>query len=224
MNRLAKILSGLITIVLPIFLLMTAIRLMISPLFLEIEYRTPAFPPDVYGFTQTDRLYWSRFAVDYLVNNAGIEYLGDLRFPDGSPLYNERELGHMVDVKNLVQAMIQAWWVLLALLLGLGVWAWRAGWLADYWAGLARGGWLTLGLVIFILAAVMVSFSALFTQFHRIFFTGDTWIFEWSDTLIRLFPMRFWRDAFIMVGMVTVSGALLSSYLGRRWAARAEQR
>jgi hypothetical protein len=60
----------------------------------------PGFPADRYGFTTADRLYWADIAVDYLVNTAGIEFLADLRFEDGSPVYNERELKHMVDVKN----------------------------------------------------------------------------------------------------------------------------
>lgn len=37
--------------------------------------------------------------MNYLTNDEGIEFLGDLKFPDGSPVYNERELHHMVDVK-----------------------------------------------------------------------------------------------------------------------------
>lgn len=221
MKILYRVLSLLITVILPFFLIMTAVRLLITPVFLQVEYNSPGFPPDSYGFTKADRLHWSRYAVDYLVNSAGIEYLGDLKFPDGQPLYNERELSHMVDVKNLVQAMIKVWWLFLAIIVGFGVWAWRAGWLADFWRGLAGGGWATIGLIVVILAGVMTGFEALFTAFHRIFFTGDTWIFEWSDTLIRLFPLRFWRDGFILMGAVTISGAILAIVFGTRFANRA---
>lgn len=219
MNRLYRFLSVLIAIILPFFLIMTAVRAMISPLFLQIEYRSPGFPPDPYGFSQADRLHWSRFAVDYLVNSAGIEYIGDLRFPDGSPLYNERELGHMVDVKNLVQAMIKVWWLLLAVLLALGLWAWRGKWGEIFWRGISNGGWASLGGISAVLFSVVISFNSLFTNFHRIFFTGDSWVFEWSDTLIRLFPLRFWRDAFIMVGAFTIAAALLCIF-GGRWLAK----
>jgi integral membrane protein (TIGR01906 family) len=88
--------------------------------------------------------------------------------------------------------------------------------LSDYWIAISRGGWLTIGLILAVLAAVMISFDALFTAFHRLFFTGDTWLFYFSDTLIRLFPMRFWRDGFIMMGAFTISGALAAGYLGRQ--------
>jgi integral membrane protein (TIGR01906 family) len=216
MKRLYSLLSMLVTLILPFFLIITAVRVMVTPLYARLEYNSPGFPPDAYGFSKADRLYWSEFAINYLNNSSDISYLGDLRFSSGQPLYNQRELSHMVDVKNLVQAAYTAWWLMLAVLAGLGVWAWRGGWSSQYLRGLSRGGWSTLGLIAVVLVAVTVSFSALFTQFHRLFFTGDTWVFEWSDTLIRLFPMRFWRDAFILVGAITISGALLSISIGRK--------
>ena len=126
----------------------------------------------------------------------------------------------MVDVKNLVQFMIRAWWILLLLLAGLGLWAWQSGWLASFWLGISRGGWATLGLIAALLLGVAISFEGLFTEFHRLFFTGDTWIFYWSDTLIRLFPMRFWRDAFILVGAVVIIGALLAINFGNQLSRR----
>ena len=104
MKRLYSALSMGVTIIIPIFLLMTSIRLLITPVYPQVEYRLPGFPPDPYGFTKEDRLHWSRYAIDYLLNSADISYIGDLRFPDGTSLYNQRELGHMVDVKNLVKA------------------------------------------------------------------------------------------------------------------------
>ena len=64
-------------------------------------------------------------SIEYLLNNAGIDYLANQQLPDGPPLYNERELSHMLDVKILVQKMISAWYILLAVLVGLGMWAWR---------------------------------------------------------------------------------------------------
>lgn len=210
--------SWLITLLIPFFLLMTAIRILITPCFVEVEYRMPRFPEDPYGFTQADRLYWSRISVDYLLNDQGIEWLGNFHLPDGNPLYNARELSHMLDVKILVQQMSTAHDILLALIPLVGIVAWRKGWLSSYGKALNRGGWLTIGLVATILAAIAVSFNALFTGFHRIFFEGDTWLFQYSDTLIRLFPLRFWQDAFILMGIFTLVSAALIVLLGRKLA------
>jgi integral membrane protein (TIGR01906 family) len=60
------------------------------------------------------------------------------------------------------------------------------------------------GLVLFSLAA----FGIFFTAFHNVFFQPGTWQFLWSDTLIRLFPTRFWQDIFIYVGILVVLGGL----------------
>ncbi len=196
---------------------MTAIRLLFTPLYMQLEYRAPGFPPDAYGFDLEDRLHWSRISLEYLLNNAGIEYLAAQPLPDGSPLYNERELSHMVDVKVLVQQMITAWWILLAVLAGLGLWAWLGRWMPTYLKGLGSGGRLTIGLIVLILVSVAISFRGLFTAFHRLFFTGDTWLFLYSDTLIRLFPLRFWQDGFIAMGVFTLLGAGLLILLQKKF-------
>jgi len=77
----------------------------------------------------------------------------------------------------------------------------------------ARGGWLTAGLLGMILLLSIVSFQALFTNFHLVFFEGDSWLFYYSDTLIRLFPIRLWQDVFIVFGVSTLAGGILLGWL-----------
>ena len=213
---LARILTWLIALIVPFFLVMTAIRILFSPLFLQLEYRSPGFPEDTYGFTLEDRLHWSRVSLEYLLNDADIDFLAEQQLQDGTPLYNERELSHMLDVKILVQQMLVAWNILAILLIALAAWAYFGKWMPTFLHGLGTGGKLTLGLIVFILVFVAISFNALFTAFHRIFFTGDTWIFNFSDTLIRLFPLRLWRDGFIMMGAFTIVGAGLLIFLEKK--------
>lgn len=216
MKTTQKTISVVVSIILPIFLLMTAIRLIFQPAFLRFEYNAPGFPQDPYGFTTADRLKWGGISLDYLFNNADISFLADQRLPDGSSLYNERELGHMLDVKNLIQLMLKVWLGLFAALALILIWAWRAAWLPDLGRAYARGGWLTLGLIGAILIAILVSFNWLFTAFHRIFFQGDSWLFLYSDSLIRLFPLRLWQDGFIGMGLVTAILAILFIVAGNR--------
>ena len=215
---LTRILTWVIALIVPFFLLMTAIRLLFTPLYPQVVYRMPGFPQDTYGFTLEDRLHWSRVSMEYLLGTEEIDFLARQQLEDGMPLYNERELNHMVDVKNVLQGMITAWTILAVVLVILGLWAWRGGWMPVFLRGLGSGGKLTIGLVLFILAAVAVSFNALFTAFHRIFFTGDSWLFFYTDSLIRLFPLPFWSSAFILMGIVTLLGAVLLIILERRLA------
>jgi integral membrane protein (TIGR01906 family) len=202
----------------PLLLIMSAIRLLLFPIYLDIEYHTPNFPQDTYPpnpFTLQDRLHWSKISMEYLLNDQGISFLADQRLSDGTPLYNERELSHMVDVKRVVQGMLKALTIGLASLLLLGIWAWRGGWLNLFRQGLANGGWLAVAAVLAILVAVVLSFSTLFTSFHRLFFSGDSWIFLYTDSLIRTFPIRFWQDCFIYMGVLTMAGGLALGLLAR---------
>lgn len=194
----------LVTILIPFAIVLTSIRLFLFPAFLAIEYNMPGFPEDRYGFTLQDRLTWAPLAVEYLVNDADISFLGDLRFADGSPVYNERELQHMIDVKMVIQAALNVWYFVLGALALLWVFAWRGGWLEHFYRGVSGGGWLTAVLLGALIVFVALSFSVFFVTFHNMFFKPGTWIFYYSDTLIRLFPQRFWQDIAIYIGLLSM--------------------
>jgi integral membrane protein (TIGR01906 family) len=229
MKYLYKSISWLIAFILPVVIVLSVVRLVINPWYLVFEYHTPGFPADPYGFTLQDRLQYGRLAADYLINSAGISFLGDLRFPPGQQtpppscqymvdcthLYNDRELEHMLDVKNVVQRAMQVLEIGALLLLLLLLWAWRGKWLRDYMKGLQRGGVLTLGFIGLIILSVLLAFDYIFVIFHEIFFKAGTWTFLYSDTLIRLFPERFWQDTFLMVGGLSALLGLLF-YFGFR--------
>ena len=208
-----NIFSYLVSLLTPFALIGLALRILLSPLYYNIEYRMPYFPADEFGFTQQDRLHWAPFAVTYLVNSADISYLGDLQFEDGSPLYNERELSHMADVKNVVTGALRVWYISLAALILLAILAWRMDWSSEYLNGLRRGGIWMIGLAVALglIAGVGITinpyvFWGFFEFFHSLFFTGDSWLFYFSDTLIRLFPIRFWEDAFLAAAILALGG------------------
>lgn len=207
------ILSYLTSLLVPLALIGTALRILLSPLYFNVEYRMPYFPMDEYGLTQQDRLQWAPFALTYLTNGADISYLGDLKFDDGTSLYNERELSHMADVKQVVINALGVWTISLISLAVLAFLAKRGGWIPDYLNALRRGGWWMIGLAaaLGLIAGAGITlnpniFWQFFTLFHKIFFTGDSWLFYYSDTLIRLFPMRFWQDAFLWAAILALGG------------------
>ena len=208
-------LSWLVAWLVPLALIGLGLRVLLTSLFLKIEYNMPYFPADTYGFTKEDRLKWAPYALDYLVNSADISYLGNLAFEDGSPLYNERELSHMQDVKRVTKGALTVWYVVLILLLGLWVWSRLAHWEPAYREGLRRGGWLMVGLAaaigLIVVIGILINpnvFWSFFVGFHRLFFEGDSWLFLYSDTLIRLFPIRFWQDAFLIAAILALGGGL----------------
>jgi integral membrane protein (TIGR01906 family) len=220
MKVISTIAKLLLIIAVPIFIIITSIRILTTPLYPQFEYNTPGFPPDPYGFTKADRLKYADISIDYLLNNSDITFFNQYTLADGSPMYNERELSHMQDVKTLIQNAFLAWGILGIALVLAGVISWQTKQLRPYFTALSTGGWTTLVIIGLILVGVVISFNGLFTDFHRIFFTGDTWLFYYSDTLIRLFPMQFWQDAFIWMGVFAIIQSLIFGVFGRMIARR----
>lgn len=191
-----------------------------NPFFLDYEYNLSNFPPDEFGFTTQDRFQWGKISLNYLFNRQGIEFLQDLKFNDGTALYNDRELSHMLDVKVLVQAALKVWYAIIAFLFLVWVFAQIIHAKKKFWRAVSFGGWLTIFFILLALAAILIDFDALFRDFHAIFFTADTWLFYINDTLIRLFPEKLWSDAFTFVGVFTLVGAVLCGILGQRISQR----
>ena len=198
----------LIVLSVPVFLLLTNLYVFMSPSFLRYEYSKADFPPSP-GFTDQERLVVADTAITYLRSDAGIEVLGNLKGEEGA-LFNERELAHMVDVKVVTWQAFQAHGLLglliafsLAVLLALRDSQPRIS------ISLLQGSLLTIAALLALVSLVYLNFDWFFTQFHLAFFEGNTWIFDFSDTLIRLFPTRFWFDAASLWGVLTVGEAVI---------------
>ena len=216
-----RLIQTLLVLVLPIFLLVADLRIVSGHWFVRWEYGKADFPPDPLGLTQAERTHLAEVCVDYLARNASLSLLEDLRLPDGEPAFNARELRHMADVQRVYNQMTIAGMVAALVLTG-GTAALLASKHARRRApaGLFGGSLLTLGLLGAVGATMALSWGDFFTTFHRMFFEGDSWIFPYSDTLIRLFPIRFWMDvAGVVVGLLIIE-ALALAVVGWIWTRR----
>ena len=158
-----------------------------------------------------------------------IEYWSsDAEFLDitvfGRPLYNEREVIHMRDVKGLVQGVFLTQQIAGGFLLVcvLAVLAARRHELAGRLAKSALwGGALTVGLVVVSGLALAVAFPWIFYLFHVISFSNDFWQLDpQRDFLVRMFPEGFWFIATMLVVALTVVEAsvlAVGGWLGLRW-------
>jgi integral membrane protein (TIGR01906 family) len=222
-----RIVSALLMLLVPVLLVIGSVRLIMMPLWLQIEYTRPGFPVDLYGFTTEDRLAYGGYGITYLLNGEDINYLAELRLPaekcvyeytsDGTtcPMFGGEALSHMADVKTVTVAAFAVG--LGAMLVGLvsGVWLRRVNRRA-FWLALRQGSWLTLTIIVVIVFGAVGAWDFFFDTFHALFFQAGTWRFLYSDTLIRLYPEQFWFDSAVMVGVFTVTGALFISEIARR--------
>ena len=216
MKLLKKFFSSLSIILFPLFAIMTSIRLALTPLFINLEYNLPNFPPDTYGFTTADRLKWGQYSIDYLLGKISHADFSAQTLPDGSPLFNSRELSHMLDVRNLTAPVLSTWMCICLFFLMFLLISYFRKEIPAFLKVIKTGGILTILLIITILLGVWMNFNWMFTKFHQIFFEGNTWLFYLSDNLIRLFPTKFWSDLFIFIGLTTILISLLPIITARR--------
>ena len=224
------LIKAFLTIVVPILLTIFSIRLVMSYQFLNFEYQRPDFPDDFYGFTTEDRIQYSPYGIDYLVNGEGIDFLADLRLPlekcwqpsanaTDCPMFEDEALKHMVDVKVVTETTFRVAFLLTLITLGIFAVGYRfSAYRLSIRGGLTYGSILTLSLIAFIVTLAFTAWDFIFDTFHEIFFEAGTWRFAFSDTLIRLYPERFWFDAALTIGILTVIGACSILVIMWKWS------
>ncbi|MBI3176657.1 MAG: TIGR01906 family membrane protein [Chloroflexi bacterium] len=211
---LIRLLKLLISFLLPLVLVVSSVRLLVTDQYLSSEYGKTDFPPDPFGFDQAQRLTYASANFEYVRGSQPIDALANQQ-SNGLPLYNARELSHMRDVQNVYQSVWRLWQIALALVLVAGVaLSWRRETRAALAAAIQWGGVISAALVAVVGLPAVVAWRLWFVAFHKIFFAAGTWTFNYSDTLIRLFPENFWFDAAMTISGLTLIGGLLTALIG----------
>lgn len=203
-----RVAQVLLAILAPLALLLAAVRLVASPVFLWLEYHRPGFPADRFGFDLGDRMHYGSAGLDYVTNLAGPRYLSSLTH-QGEPLFTEAEVSHMTDVKVLLWILLAALVVVLivcALLIASLLRTSPGGVRRALFAGAV---WLPLALIALAVLAVL-GWNTFFAGVHSLFFADGTWTFSVRDALIRLYPEQFWVDAALVVGAVALLASVVT--------------
>ena len=132
--------------------------------------------------------------------NSGEEYISLTVTKSDQPfeLFNQREVIHLGDVKELIWLNYR---VLLGTLIyvltytGISLFRQRK----ESWRRLTRevvgGSGLTLALMLALGLGTLLGFDQLFLQFHLLSFANDFWQLDPTrDYLVILFPQGFWFD------------------------------
>jgi integral membrane protein (TIGR01906 family) len=176
---------------------------------------------DKYNVGETTGLEKSELdkAADGLISyfNSGDEVI-DITVMKHEPfqLFNDREIGHLKDVKALFRLV---YWLLLGTLIYslayIGVSLFIRKDKRVLAQGLLYGGGLTLVLIAALGIAILVDFDSFFYRFHLISFANDLWMLNpATDYLIMLFPQGFWYDAALFCVITTILGALILGGVG----------
>jgi len=212
---LAALLQGIIVVAVPVVLFFTPLYAFVTPAFVRHEYAQPHVPA-AERFTPEERLRLSDAAVGYLRGTVSREALASLRTAEGETAFLAREVEHLVDVKRVIDAMLLVHGVAAVLGLLSVLALWRIGALARISAGLTTGVLLAGGVIVLVVVSALLDFATFFTAFHQLFFTAGTWIFDYRDTLIQLYPIEFWMDAVWKMGAAIGLEAAIALIVARR--------
>lgn len=140
----------------------------------------------------------------------------------GAAVLNDRERGHMRDVRTVFGGLALAAVLSAAVLV---VAALRRRDRAADWRAVRQGAtWLAVavvGLGVF----ALVAFDTLFAVFHEVLFPAGSYDFDpATDRLVQLFPFQFWQESAIVVGIVIVTLSTLVAVVAHRREARPSAR
>ncbi len=137
------------------------------------------------------------------------------------PLFNDRELVHMRDVKGLVQGValvrnISLGWLAAYVLVGFALG--HRKFLPSLMRHLRAAALVAIGGLLIAGTLVVVAFPALFRLFHLISFQNPFWLLDpATDYLVRLFPSQFFFEATIFIALATLGEALLLAAMAWWW-------
>lgn len=218
------VLRWLIAVAVPVVLVMMVVRLTTLPWYPAWEYAKPGFPTDPLDMAGKDRLRLAQEAIDFLNMPRGAVRLDESRFTDGTAAFNAREVGHMDDVKLVYDRLTAGALIVLVIALAAMWGLVRMGHGPAVWGAISDGSLFTLCVLIALGVWMLVGFNAFFTAFHGIFFEGGTWLFAYTDTLIRLFPIQFWSDAGTLIAVAVGVVAFVLALVGRALQKRGERK
>ena len=203
----------LIVLAMPFMLGLGTIRAVILWDYPAWEYQR--IPSDQFGFTDEERLDLAQATLAYMQRPEPAEQviymLEELRLPGtDAPLYNEREIDHMIDVKVVADGMWRVTQIaIIVVMAGILFLVARPFSRQEAYRGIFYGGLATTAVLLSIGLLIGLAWEFFFIQFHELLFPPGTWMFARSDSLIRLFPEQFWFD----VGVLISGGALLLGVL-----------
>jgi integral membrane protein (TIGR01906 family) len=232
--------TALFVLAVPVFLVLTNVRVAAT------ELRTYDYAFSRHGAPVTtglERAELDRAAliiVRYFQSSAPGELL-DIRVQDGPdqvPLFTQREVIHMRDVRDLIQGVFRvhelAFVYIAAYIAAVFLWS-REGSMRRLAQQAVWAGVLTMGVLGAAAVGVLVGFDDIWTQFHLISFSNEFWLLDPSiHRLIQMFPHGFWYEVTLALGLVTFAQGALLALMGwgymswvehrRRRAWRAERR
>ena len=215
MSWLKRVALALVIVSVPFFLITTNLLIIVNSGWLYSygfeKYDIPART----GIEQPELMRVAGEIKEYFNNDAARLDVRAVVHGVEQPLFNEREILHMIDVKAQIQGLgfLQrlAFFSMVGVALGgIAVWG-RAATLRLLGRGFLYGSLVTIGLLAALGVGALIGFGPLFTLFHRLSFSNELWILDpRTDYLIMMFPQGFFMDATLITAGLSLGQAALT--------------
>ncbi|HZJ58156.1 MAG TPA: TIGR01906 family membrane protein [Clostridia bacterium] len=170
--------------------------------FYRREYKKLNIPQST-GMGQGDLLKATEGLLDYVRGRRGDLMISAPVHGQERQVFNQREIDHMVDVKDLFASGFRLRWA------SLGTFACLIA-LIIYFRGrkaardLAISYLIVLSILIILglilLIFILIDFTTVWDQFHYTFFTNDLWLLDpATDILIQMVPEQFFFDMVVRI-------------------------
>lgn len=216
--KLAAVLAALIVAAVPAVLIGNALWVMVNPWLVHAQYAIPGFPDDARGLSDADRTDLALTGIDSIrPGTEGVELLREARLPSGGEAFEEREIDHMQDVRQLITAFFVLWAAALALGIAAALALRRLGSGEEITVALRRGAVLTVAAMAAAGLVMAVDFEFFFDGFHGVFFEDETWEFNETYLLRQIYPDFFWGvAAATMAAAIAIQAlVLVAAFRGR---------
>lgn len=221
-ERVARLLVFvLFLLALPATLILGAVRFAFSwqPVY---TYAVQAYHADQITGIPTGELLQATSIIRHYFTNSQRDLNITVRDSSGrlEPLFSQREIDHMRDVKSLVQRVyllldVAGAYVVLYLGISFGLRRplWSLAW-DVLWASC-----LTMAILLGFGVASLLGFDQLFTEFHVLSFSNDFWQLDPArDHLVQMFPLGFWFDVTMFVAALALLAAALLATISLTYA------
>ncbi|MEA2005853.1 MAG: DUF1461 domain-containing protein [Acidobacteriota bacterium] len=184
---------------LPLLILLTNLYIVTSSRWLNYEYpKLFSLPAEYHYFTNSQRLEFAEATLRFICSDEDPDFLRSLRV-EGLPIYSEREISHLLEVKNLIQRLFDIRLIVfIASLLSILILLLNREYRQKIPLYVQKGCLLLVLLVGVLLITVLINWNKLFLHLHCIFFPQGNYTFPYSFTIIQLFPPGFWFNTALL--------------------------
>ncbi len=193
-----KVLKKALYFTIPYIILMVIVHLFFTPLYMHI----------VEGW------YPSHLNITFDYKEVTTHLMGYLNYFNNDLMvlgvFTEAEAHHMADVRNILTVFRS----ILLVSIVVTVFAYKKVSRKDLHDVIMKVYLVPTILILSLGAVMLVDFSAAFTVFHKLLFTGN-WRFSSTSASIMMLPLQFWQDtAFYIVGLflLSLSGLIYTEF------------